>query len=317
MNQVVSILVPIYNASQWLRQCLDSIVGQTYQPLQVVLVDDGSTDDSLAICREYADRYSFVEVYHQVNSGVAVARNTLLDKAKGEFVLFVDSDDWIELNAIEFLLSAIQRYNADMAVCSRYNNNMTPTTKEELWSKEKVVFEFLRHVILNGSLWNKLIRTTLLKGLRFDGRITYGEDALLIWQVLQRVDKVVVTDKELYHYRSNVNSISHQQWHPHKKGSGHLVWEEICADVCKAWPQYNKIANARFALEDMWALYFAALAKYPYDEHIALRQQNVKRNLKNIREARLDSIDRYLTAWVLCRWYGAGRIFRWLKSIKH
>ena len=76
------------------------------------------------------------------------------------------------------------------------------------------------------------------------------------------------------------------------------------------------IADARFALEDMWALYFASLAAYPYDEHIAVRQRNVRRNLKNIRLARLDGLDKYITAWLLCRWYGVGRIFRWLKSVK-
>ena len=316
MIPVISILVPVYNASRWLRECLDSIVGQTYTNLQVVLLDDGSTDNSLAICREYADKYPFVEVYHQENQGVAAARNALLDRVKGEYVLFVDADDWIERDAVEYLVSVMLRTNADMVTCVKYNQGATIIVTEDVWLQERAICEFLRHVCFSGALWNKLLRADLLRGLRFDERITYGEDALLIWGVLQRIGKVVITDKELYHYRSNDASISHQQWHPQKKGSGHLVWESICCDVQKNWPQYAMIANARFALEDMWALYFASLAAYPYDEHIVVRQRNVRQNLKNIRLARLDGLDKYMTAWLLCRWYGAGRVFGWLKSVK-
>lgn len=314
MKPVVSILVPVYNASQWLRQCLDSIVGQSYESLQVVLVDDGSTDESLAICREYAERYPFVEVYHQENRGVAAARNSLLDKVRGDYVLFVDADDWIESDMVEYLVAVMLGTTADMVTCAKCGKELPTSVNETEWPQQKAIYEFLRHVSFNGALWNKLLKAESLKGLQFDSRITYGEDALLVWQVLQRVDKVVVTDKGLYHYRTNANSISHQQWSPAKKGSGHMVWETICRDTEISWPQYLDIANARFALEDMWALYFASLASYPYDEHIALRQRNVKHNLKKIRISRLDTFDRYLTAWLLCRCYGAGRIFKWLKS---
>ena len=312
----VSILVPVYNASQWLSQCFDSVVGQTYNNLQVVLVDDGSTDDSLAICQEYSERYPFVEVYHQENRGVAATRNTLLDKASGDYVLFVDADDWIERDTAEFLVSATLSNDADMVTCAKYAQGITIKISENVWSKEKAICEFLRHVSFSGSLWNKLLKRELLKDLRFDERISYGEDALLIWHFLQRSNKVVITNKELYHHRSNACSISNQQWRPDKKGSGHLVWESICKDVGDLWPQYEVVANARYALEDMWALYFASLAKYPYDEHIALRQQNVKKNLKNIRLAQLDGVDKYLTAWLLCNWYGAGAFFRLLRSVK-
>ena len=203
----VSILVPVYNASQWLRQCINSIVGQTYRCLQVVLVDDGSTDDSLAICKEYAEQYPFVEVYHQENSGVATTRNTLLDKASGDYVLFVDADDWIELNTVEFLVSATLRTDANMVTCAKYVQGATMEIFENIWSQDKAVYEFLRHVSFNGSLWNKLLKRELLKDLRFDERISYGEDALLIWYFLQRSNKVVITNKELYHHLVDTKSL--------------------------------------------------------------------------------------------------------------
>lgn len=314
----VSILVPCYNVEKYINQCLDSIVQQTYTNLQIVLVDDGSSDNTLNILKEYASKDSRIEVYHQENQGVATARNVLLSKIKGDYFLFVDSDDWIELDMVEFLINKAIDNKSDIAVCSNVINDDIPriTYKEEMWHQEKVIMEFLRHTNFNGSLCNKLINVKLLKNAPiFHPEISYGEDALFTWQIIQEVQNVVATDKQLYHYRRNEASLSHAQWTPNKKGTGHLVWENICDDVKKYYPQHSAIAYARFALEDMWALYFASISNYPYDEHISIRQQNVKQNLKNIRETRLDSLDRYFSSWLLCRWYKSGKILNFLKQI--
>ena len=105
MNKpLVSILVPVYNVEAYLPQCLDSLVGQTYPHLQIVLIDDGSTDGSWRVMQEYASRDERIEIYHQENQGVGATRNHLLEKIKGDYVLFVDSDDWVEENHIETLL---------------------------------------------------------------------------------------------------------------------------------------------------------------------------------------------------------------------
>lgn len=314
----VSILVPCYNVEKYINQCLDSIIQQTYTNLQIVLVDDGSSDNTLNILNEYASRDSRIEVYHQENQGVATVRNVLLSEIKGDFFLFVDSDDWIELDMVEFLIEKSVKGNADIVVCSNIINdtNPTPNYKEKIWAKDKVIEEFLRHVHFNGSLCNKLVSVKLLKNNpTFHREISYGEDALFIWQLIQEIQNVVVTDKQLYHYRKNEASLSHAKWSPNKKGTGHLVWESICDNVKKNYPQYSSIANARFALEDMWALYFASISNYPYDEHISIRQQNVKQNLKNIRETKIDSIDRYFSSWLLCRWYKSGKVLNFLKQI--
>ncbi len=316
MNKLVSILIPAYNVGAYIRQCLDSIVGQTYQNLQVVVVDDGSKDDTLSICQEYAAKYSYIEVHSQANAGVATARNVLLSYAKGDYVLFVDADDWIELDMVEYLLGIAIGKNADIVTCGRVVNDTKPSTAvptQEEWNQNKVIYEFLRHVKYNGSLCNKLIKMSLLHNVRFHCGISYGEDALFMWQVLQNVNSVAITDKQLYHYRMNDNSLSHQSWSPEKKGTGHLVWQRISEDTGRGWKQYLDIAKARFALEDMWGLYFASLSGYPYDEHIKTRQENVKRNLANIRKTKLDGYDRYITAFLLSYWYGFGRIIKLIK----
>lgn len=312
----VSILVPIYNAEAYIYQCLKSILGQTYPFLQVILIDDGSTDNSFAICQEYANSDSRIELYHQENQGVAITRNNLLDKVKGEYVLFVDSDDWIELNMVEFLVKNAQNNRADIVSCGcvptgGVSVNMSVT--KETWNKEKVVKEFLRHVIISGALWNKLMRTSIIKDIRFDIRISYGEDALFCWRILQRVERVIITDAQLYNHRVIEGSLSTSLWTPHKKGSSSIVWQTIVEETFQLWPQYADIARARYAIEDMWGLYYASLANYPYDEHIKKRQINIRKNLGIIRKSELVSINKILTAYALANCYYLGRLLKFIK----
>lgn len=317
-NPLISILLPVYNTSAYLHQCLDSVLTQTYTNLQVVLVDDGSKDNSLEICQQYAAQDPRVEVYHQENQGVATARNVLLSKIKGDYFLFVDSDDWIEPLMVEYLLSQVMAYNVEMVTCAKVqkDSDKGKSAMEELWNQDKLLKEFLRHVNFSGALWNKLFKTSLLGDARFRTDIWYGEDALFTWQLIQNVDKVCVTNKQLYNHRINEGSISAQNWTPEKKGSGHLVWKSITDDVAKTHPQYIDVANARYATEDMWGLYFASLANYPYDEHIRERQLNVKNHLSVIKKAEYLSKGKLLFTWIICHWYGFGWILRAIRKVK-
>lgn len=315
-NPLVSILVPVYNVEAYLPQCFDSLLGQTYSHLQIVLIDDGSSDGSWRVMQEYAARDKRIEIYHQENQGVGATRNHLLEKIKGDYVLFVDSDDWVELDMVEFLLGKASENNADVVTCGNViNDGITRTVyKEEVWAQEKVVKEFLRHVIFNGSLCNKLIRAVLIGNNRFDCRISYGEDALFCWYVLQNVEKIIVTDRQLYHYRKNPQSISRQKWTPEKKGSGHLVWKTIVKDTAIRWPQYLSIAKARFAIEDFWGIYFAAISDYPSDKYIKRRQKCVLENWSLIYNSKLLTLDKLLVAFLLSKWYKFGKVVKWLKG---
>lgn len=297
---MVSILVPVYNSEKYLRQCLGSIVNQTYKDLQVVIVDDGSTDNSLAICMEYADRHDFIEIYHQENAGVAAARNALLDKAKGDYTIFIDSDDWLEPDMIEGLLHYTAEHDLDIAICgsvSEYNDNATAVdtsySSPLIDNREEAVKKFILHKELNGSLWNKLVRTSLFHNLRFAQDIWYGEDALMMWQVLQRVNRIGTVPTAYYHYRMNDASISHQAFGP-KKMSGHQVWTTIYADTCRDWPQYKQSARAAFAISDMWLLFYAALDGYPFDKNISQYQRHVRKNILDIARARHIKVNKKL-----------------------
>lgn len=309
---MVSILVPVYNSEKYLRQCLGSIVNQTYKDLQVVIVDDGSIDNSLSICREYADKYEFIEVYHQGNAGVASARNALLDKAKGDYTIFIDSDDWIEPDMIEGLLHYIAEYDLDIAICgsvSEYNDSATAVDTSYcsplIDNREEAVKKFILHKELNGSLWNKLVLTSLFHNLRFAKDIWYGEDALMMWQVLQRVNRIGSMPTPYYHYRMNDASISHQAFGP-KKMSGHQVWATIYADTCRDWPQYRQIAKAAYAISDMWLLFYAAIDKYPFDKNISQYQRHVRKNILDIAGAQHIKVNKKVFALGMALSYRLG-----------
>jgi len=287
---LITILVPVYNAGDYLHQCLDSIVGQTYQNLQVVLVDDGSTDDSWQICQEYASKDKRVEAYHQENQGVAAARNALLEHVRGDYVIWVDSDDWIEPDMIEFLVSQANNSGADVVTCGNVIND-APTSKQfttQTIDREHAVHQFLRHIELRGSLCNKLVKTTLLHNEQFHHGISYGEDALFCWSFIQKLNKMLFTDRQLYHYRMNQQSLSHGIFGP-KKMSGYEVWNSISKDAITAWPKYADDACARFCVEMTLLIRDAAKTNYAYDENIEKLQTVLRKYHHLIRRTHLSS----------------------------
>ncbi|MBO5631197.1 MAG: glycosyltransferase [Aeriscardovia sp.] len=304
---LVSILSPCYNVEMFLPQCLDSIVNQTYTNLQIVLIDDGSKDNTWRVLQDYASRDSHIEIYHQENQGVASTRNNLLDKVKGDYVLFVDSDDWIETDMVESLLKLTIKHDADITECKNViNDNVCNKENEEItiWEQEEAIHQFLRHTIFSGSLWNKLFKSCLIKNERFANGISYGEDALFCWHVLQNTKKVVRTTQEYYHYRMNDSSISHQNWTPEKKGTGSKVWKTISEECAVWWHKYEDIAKATYAISDMWQLYYAAQSNYPKDENILRFQKNLRKHLMLIYHLKLINHKKMLFALVAsyCYW---------------
>ena len=121
----ISILIPAYNAAVFLPKCLDSVHNQTYRDLQVVIVDDGSKDNTLELCQSYAKNDNRIEVYHQENQGVASTRNHLLEKVKGDYVLFVDADDWIEPDMVNYMVDKLSSNNHDIVTCGSVVNDKT------------------------------------------------------------------------------------------------------------------------------------------------------------------------------------------------
>lgn len=316
MFPVVSILIPVYNSGEYLKQCLNSVVNQTYQHLQVVVVDDGSKDNSLEIALSFAKEYSFVEVFHQENSGVATARNKLISLAEGDYILFVDSDDWIEADMIEKMLYSLDASQADIVVCGyikdfgSYSSLCPVATNEFIISgAENVIKSLLFHKELNGSLCNKIVPRKFYEGLSFRKDIWYGEDCLFFWQALnQGVHNIYFMKDCYYHYRMNENSISHESFN-YKKMSGHEVWRQINEDVQLKWPSLKEIALASFAISDMWLLFYAAKSRYSYDHNIQIFQKNLRDHLQIIKKSGLINTKKLFFAYMIAYNYKLSSFF--------
>ena len=205
-NALISIIVPIYNVDSYLRKCFDSIISQTYSDFELILVDDGSTDDSPKICDEYARKDDRIIVIHKKNGGVSSARNAGLNVAKGEYIGFIDPDDYIVSEMYECMVNAIEKYKSDMVVCGYdyidENGNVTRPYKvkndEKLTHKQFVSMQFdmpptVRHVV-----WNKLFRNKLFKGISFPENIHSSEDVYVLCSYVKKISDCVFIHKPLY-----------------------------------------------------------------------------------------------------------------------
>lgn len=211
--EIVSIIVPIYKVEPYIRQCINSILNQTYKNLEIILVDDGSPDDCGMICDEYAQKDTRIKVIHKENGGLSSARNAGLEVAKGDFIAFIDSDDYVSENFIKILYDLCIKNNADIAECDFIKFEIEP---EELLKKEKIekftALEMQERIYSNDYVrtivvWNKLYRREVYKDLRFpDGKI--NEDEFTTYKAFDKCNKgIVTTNQELYYYRYNENSI--------------------------------------------------------------------------------------------------------------
>lgn len=213
-TSLISVIVPIYNVEQYLKQCVDSILNQTYANLEIILVNDGSPDNSPSICDKYALKDSRVKVIHKKNGGLSDARNAGLDVAKGEYIVFIDSDDFIHKQYVECLYSNIGV--ADMAFCDLLYYYDDEIKIDELEIKEcKIqVFEddfLIRNIPKFRSpllivAWNKLYKREIWQDLRYPiGKI--HEDEFLAHYILDKCESVVFCDTKLYNYRQRHDSI--------------------------------------------------------------------------------------------------------------
>lgn len=208
----VSIVVPVYNASKYLSICIDSIINQTYKNLEIILVNDGSTDNSGSICDEYGKKDNRITVIHQENQGVSKTRNNGLKKSTGEYLTFIDADDIISENYVELLLKDISEKTLNICTLSLFDKEITKRDSEgdiiEL-SKDNFI-TICKYGLINTPCC-KLFSTKILKenNITFDTSLSLGEDLLFNLDYFNYIDKINIIDKDLYFYRrSETNTLS-------------------------------------------------------------------------------------------------------------
>ena len=260
MNQpLVSVIVPCYNVEQYLPKCIDSILNQTYKKLEVWLVDDGSPDQCGAICDEYAKKDARIKVIHKKNGGLADARNVALDVMTGEYVVCVDSDDYISPTHIEGLYHLIEKYDAEVAVnnsCNFLEGIMPHPAKK---SDKDIVFDsglkaveaMFYQELYDTCAWGKMYKSDLFAGIRYPKGLLF-EDLPTTYRILLKANKVVFNDEQSYFYLLRSNSIEGAAFSHHKLDSGLQLMALMDKDRDKLQPiikSYNcRIVNFMFHL---------------------------------------------------------------------
>lgn len=209
---LISIIIPVYNVEKYLVGCIQSIINQTYSDFEVILVDDGSTDNSAIICDYYSSIDSRIKCLHLINQGVSKARNVGLENAKGDYIAFCDSDDRYSPNFLLEMIKSIEATKADIVICSYYysngeiNTQISQDSKSYFISREEVFEKIFLNNEIGGFVWNKFFRKSIIDDIRFDVNLQICEDTNFICSVLQRTPIIYYLNKPMYYYTMRDNS---------------------------------------------------------------------------------------------------------------
>ena len=323
----ISIIVPIYKVEVYLRQCLDSILNQTYGNLEIILVEDGSPDRCGAICDEYAQRDGRIRVIHQENGGVSAARNAGLEAATGQWIGWVDPDDWIDPDMFERLITAGEQEEepVDVVICGgyeeyRYRQVPFGWPCRQLLDREEALQGLLEDRYMHNALYDKLWRRELYEGIRFPVGHTY-EDLAVIYRLYEQADRFLCLPDRKYHYRQHPYGImgdcSLKNRLDHCLAAG-----QRCQDMIRRWPQWSDLLEGRCvtAAIGVWCGYYCnpreerkkylpqlrEMARYAGDKAGTVRK-DTSRGLAGQMVIRLLP---HATWWSFGLAWGIGRLYR-------
>ncbi len=257
----ISVVVPVCNVEIYLSKCIDSIINQDYKNLEIIIVDDGSTDSSGEICQKYADADNRVRIIHQDNQGLSMARNNGIDIATGEYIGFIDSDDWIRPDMYSTLYNNAVKYDADISIINF--NYVLPSGEYVPFAKENTgikVFDGIYKVAhnirtTNNFVWNKLYKKNLFNNIRFPkGKIF--EDIFTMYKLIDTANKIVVSSDCKYYYVRHDNSITLSQFN-----MGHLdnieAYIERYRYISEKYPKLESVCRKQIFKSAIWIIWRA------------------------------------------------------------
>jgi len=287
---VISIIVPVYNSEIYLRKCIDSILAQTFSNFECILINDGSIDSSPMICNEYAMIDNRIIVIHQENAGVSAARNSGLGIANGEWIGFVDSDDWCDPEMFYTLYENAMKYDADISVCGiRYVFQDRRKTAERIQKKiqifngEEATLKIFTSAFFGGFSVNKLAKKKYFSqyNFRYDSRIKYMEDVMLFYEIFKYTEKIVYFSKSFYNYFINLGSVTEQYGLTEAAKTGFIVFDKMislenCAKIKRVLTLEkiffaSKLCHEYIIQKDHFNENFCILKKIILDSKICLR----------------------------------------------
>lgn len=282
-NPVLSIIVPIYKVEKYLNKCIESILNQTFNEYELILVNDGSPDLCLDICRKYEKSDSRVIVIDKENGGISSARNVGLDIAKGKYIGFVDSDDWVEKSMYETLISIAEKYNADIVHCE-YIEAMDESAKivqekkiiEKCLEKDEALDNLYNELTVSSAIaWNKIYKKELFNGIRYPvGKI--HEDEFITYKLIYKANKVVYTNEKLYYYRNTPNSITNSSFNLKRLDYYEALEERIRF--------FDKVNNKKMLGKTIIHYYFKLIGSY-----YSNKDANDKKKMEEIINEKLKS----------------------------
>ena len=249
-DKLISVIVPIYNSEKYLNKCIDSIIDQTYKNLEIILVDDGSPDNCPTICDDYSKKDSRIIVIHKQNGGVSSARNAGLERATGEFISFVDSDDYIKNDMYENMIAYQNKYNADIVKCA-FSYVISEVIKPRDLTYDSTLYNLLDPVEKNDfynmfgqvklftELWTYFINSKIAKSIKFDENYAFGEDLLYIVNCFGKAKNVYISTDSFYYYNYIDNSAANSSKNVIRNLNNIIsVNYDICSLLDKAYISY-------------------------------------------------------------------------------
>ena len=317
-RDMISIVVPVYNVEQYIGRCIESLIGQTYENIEIILVDDGSEDASGAICDQYSEREHRIITIHKENGGLSDARNAGILCAKGNMITFVDSDDFVHPDYISTLYHNMTEYEADISIC-RYVQTRENSAKEDRREGQNIYsrtegLERLLYQYISTSVCAKMYKTELFHGVLFPYGKLY-EDVVTIFLLFKKANRIVLSDRCLYYYYIRGDSIIHAEF-TKKKFDYIENTKYILEDVRNEYPALEKAALSRVLWADVHVV-----VQIGRDNRYAEMQSEIWNEVKKYRKAVLaDPKSRWQNKAVLlisflgrrvtCGVYGFSRLSR-------
>ena len=276
MNKKVSVIIPAYNSEKDIIRCLESIIKQTYKELEIIVVNDGSKDNTVNIIEDFIKRDSRVKLINQENCGVSETRNNGIKQSTGDYILFVDADDWLQEDMIEKMVNCIINQNVDVVRCNFYDDRVKETSIGKLYelSNKKIVKEdFIKnrvyeHFLLAKEPIKNLVMLILIKKEKFDDELKFNsklfmmEDVVFYKKLFDKINSIYFLDEPLYHYIENVKSVTHDSKKYKKIIYGIIDTNEVLRNEIKDICDINKLNGNHLRIIMYYLLYiFMELGK--------------------------------------------------------
>lgn len=284
-NPIISVIIPVYNVEKYLKRCLDSVLNQTYSSLEIILIDDGSKDNSGKICDEYAQRDHRIITIHKDNGGLSDARNVGIENMRGQYVTFIDSDDYVAADYVDYLYRLLIEYNVEISMChyKKVYSEKEPfdikSMSVELLDSKCAMEYYLYHKKFTASAYCKMYKRNLFDSIRYPvGK--YYEDMAVICQLLDSANQVAIGNQQKYYYLQRESSIMRENFSV-KKMHRIEIAEKNRRFVLQKYPDLIKAANARCFLAAVQT-YREIPLKREYKGYVDLVWKEIKKYRKEV-----------------------------------